>query len=139
MKRNFTLPLLALLAGMMLLLATNSASAQQNPNCCTYTVILQGLTGACSVQPIPLTLRWDCPPVVTTTTNYTGNGTHIEPIGNSPLSPCPPACKLIGLSLDGINFIPVGVDKSFHVGNCCYMVASGFDVNGCAVIKIFPC
>jgi len=113
----------------------STARAQQNPNCCTYTVDIQGVPALCF--PLRVYTQWSCfaTPLVN---NYTGNGVYIAPIPG--LVPCPPAsCKLTGVSLDGVNFIPPNTTKRFLIGNCCYVISFGYDINGCCYIKIGPC
>lgn len=114
---------------------TNTARAQQNPTCCTYTVDIQVFTASCF--PFRLYTQWNCfaAPLVTV---YTGNGTYVVPI--PALTPCPPAsCKLGGVSLDGIDFVGPNQVKKFKIGNCCYTLDFGYDINGCIYIKIGTC
>ncbi len=135
-RRTFVPAFVALFALALAMLCTNTtvASAQQNPNYCFYTVDIQGVPPQCF--PICLWTLWDCPPRVITRICYTNNGIYVEPIGNPPLTPCPPACKLVGISLDGINFIGPGETKRLDIGNCCYVISFGFEANGCIYIKI---
>ncbi len=140
MKRNRSLPLLAcVLAAMVALAAMNTATAQQQaPNCCSYTVLLHDLAGSCDQLSIPVYLKWECPQEVLTLTEYVGNGTYTETIGNPPLASCPPACKLTGISLDKVTFVSLGEGGPFNVEDCCYHLSTGV-VNGCIVIKITRC
>jgi len=121
------------MALIMLITAADSASAQQNPNCCTYTVDIQGLPNAC--LPFRLATRWDCL-TATVITTYSSNGIFVQPIPGP--TPCPPACKLLGISLDNVNFIGPNQSKTYRVGNCCYLLSFGFDANGCVYIKCTP-
>ncbi len=140
-RRTFVPVFVAILALALAMLCTSTtvASAQQNPNCCFYTVDIQGVPPQCF--PCCLWTLWSCPSGTQDTIQrcYPGNGTYIEPIGNPPLPPCPRACKLVGISLDGINFIGPGETKRFDIGNCCYVISFGFDANGCIYIKITRC
>jgi hypothetical protein len=123
---------------MMLLVDSGKAVAQQNPNCCTYTVsILTTIPNSC--LPIRLVTRWNCNPGGTIFKTYTAPGIYVEPIGPPLLPPCPPACKLVSISIDNVNFIGPGQTKQIVIGNCCYIVSFGFDSTGCIVIKISRC
>lgn len=120
-----------------LITAAGSARAQQNPNCCTYTVDVQGVPASCF--PFRIYYRWSCLPAPVISP-YTANGITIAPIPN--VTPCPPSvCKLTGISLDGINFILPNEAKRFIMGNCCYLLTFDFDINGCIYIKVagIPC
>ncbi len=123
------------LALAMLCTSTTVASAQQNPNCCTYTVEIRGVPPDCFR--ICLWTWWSCPSGIqdTTTKCYPNDGIYSDTIRN----PCPPACKLVGISLDGINFILPGETRRVIIGNCCYLVNFGFDANGCIYIRITRC
>ncbi len=137
-RRTFVPAFVALFALALAMLCTNTtvASAQQNSNCCFYTVDIQGVPPQCF--PCCLWIEWECPPGkrFITETCYTNDGTYIETIGNPPLTPCPPACKMLGISLDGSNFIGPGETKQLDIGNCCYVISFEFDANGCIYIKI---
>ena len=138
-RRTFFSTFIALVALALAMLCTDTtvASAQQNPNCCTYTVDIQNLFPPC--DQIRLSTRWDCPPIFNTIKSYTGNGIFVEPLNPAGGPPCPPACKLIGISLDNVNFIGPNQTKQYKIGNCCYILSFGFDANGCIYIKITKC
>jgi hypothetical protein len=141
MTRRTLLSALTAIVAMTFLMVFASAervSAQQNPNCCTYTVERIGLGPNC--VNIRLSLRWNCGGTgVGTITSYGTNGITIEPIGVPPLTPCPPACTLLAISLDNINFVGPNTAGTWHVGGCCYKAAFTYDAAGCIYIKIKPC
>lgn len=126
------------IAAVMALVGASGAVAQQNPNCCTYTVAISTtIPNACF--PIRLATRWNCNGGGTIIKSYPAPGNYIEPIGPPLLPPCPPACKLNAISLDNVNFIGPNQTKKYMIGNCCYILSFGFDINGCIVIKITNC
>lgn len=143
MTTRTSLPALAAIlatALLMLFCGASGANAQQNPNCCFYTVDIQNATPPC--DNIRLVTRWDCGGTgVTLFKTYTGSGTTIEPIGPPLLPPCPPACKLVSISIDNVNFIGPGQTWTYKIGNCCHVVSFGFDAAGCIYIRItrIPC
>ncbi len=114
--------------------STDTARAQQNPNCCKYTVNIQGIPDFC--LPFRIYYRWDCisTPVIA---SYAANGISSSPIPTPP--PCPPACILRGISLDGINYIGPNETRRYVIGNCCSILSFGFDAAGCIAIKVSPC
>ncbi len=140
-RRTFVPVFVALfaLALAMLCTSTTVASAQQNPNCCFYTVEIRGVPPQCFR--ICLQTWWECPSGerFITDTCYTNDGIYIDTIGNPPLPPCPRACRLVRISLDGITFIGPGETRQVIIGNCCYLVSFGFDANGCIYIRITRC
>lgn len=119
---------------IMVITAAGSAGAQQNPKCCTYTVAVDGLSNKC--PGIRLATRWDCIRS-TIITPYPSNGVFVEPTPGA--LPCPPACKLLGISLDNVNFIGPNEVKKYKVGDCCYVLSFGFNSDGCIYIKVTPC
>ncbi len=117
---------------------TGQAVAQQNPNCCTCTVDITGISPFCF--PVRLVTRWDCSGTpVTLFKSYTANSFTIEPIGPPLLSPCPPACKLLAVSIDNVNFTLPNQTRQYIIGNCCYLVTFIYDGNGCIYLRIRPC
>ncbi len=118
---------------------TTVASAQQNYECCTYTVDIEGITPNC--LPITLYTSWSCSNglITTLTQNYNVNGIFNQPIDPPPLPPCAPACKLGGISLDGITYIAPGGFKQVAANGCCYRVSFGFTSTGCIFIRIRRC
>ena len=123
---------------MMMAVGAENARAQQNPNCCTYTVDRMNLLGGC--VNIRLTTKWDCNGTpVTYIKSYSTNGITIEPIGAPLLPPCPPACKLVSISLDNVNFVGPNVIGTWIIGNCCYKGIFSYDAAGCIYIKVRPC
>jgi len=123
---------------MMMLAGGDRAVAQQDPNCCHYTVkIATTIPNSC--YPINLATRWNCNPVGTLVKTYTAPGPYVESIGIPPFPPCPPACTLAGVSLDNMSFIGPGETKRVEIGHCCYIVSFGFDIGGCIVITISGC
>ncbi len=120
--------------------STTTASAQQNPNCCTYTVVVRGIQDAC--LPVSLATRWACLPN-TIITSYTSNGLFLERIPVPTTTPCPPgpACLLAGISLDNSTFVGPNQSHRYVFGDCCYLLEYGFATTGCIVITISatPC
>ncbi len=115
--------------------STTTARAQQNPNCCTYTVAIDGIRPACF--PFRIAFRWSCFSDQSSIVSYPGNGSYTAPIPG--FTPCPPACRLADISLDGVNYVGPNETKRFVIGNCCYLVSFLYDTNGCIYIKIGPC
>ncbi len=134
-RRTVLSTFIALVVMTILMLVGNagSARAQQNLRCCTYTVAIDGLSNAC--PNIRLAARWDCLKT-SIITSYTSNGIFVQPTPG-PI-PCPPACRLTGISLDNVNFIGPNETKTYKIGDCCYRLSFGFDNSGCIYIKITP-
>jgi len=141
MIRKSIFPTIAALCMMLIagvIAQTNRAAAQQNPNCCIYTVDVNGLSPFCF--PVRLVTQWDCSGTpVTLFRTYITNGITIEPIGTPPLLPCPPACKLLAVSMDNVNFTLPNQTRQYIIGNCCYLVTFVYDANGCIYLRIRPC
>ena len=141
-RRNALSTLVALFMTTIAMLFTSgaSASAQQNPNCCTYTVDIAGIPSACF--PFRLTTRWDCGGTITFDfKTYSTNGVYVEPLNPPGAPPCPPACKFLGAGLNGPGgpFATFNNPVQFNVNGCCMVVRIGFDVNGCLIVYIRPC
>jgi hypothetical protein len=124
----------------MIVAPGSSASAQQNPNCCTYTVDIAGIAPTCF--PFRLTTVWNCGGVKTFDfKTYLANGVYVEPLNPPGAPPCPPACKFAGAGLNGPGgpFATFNNPVRFNVNGCCMVVRIGFDANGCVTIFIRPC
>jgi len=137
MKRRTFLTLLAAFAGLVMAFAatTDTASAQQNLNCCTYSVDIAGVPAACFR--IPLWTRWSNG--VFGPQLFLANGVFVF---NTPTPPaCPPAATFIGASLQGAGgpFATFNNPVKFNVNGCCLMARIGFDAAGCLIIYIRPC
>lgn len=125
----------ALFALVMLAGISQTAKAQQNFNCCTWSINALGIPDACF--PITVTTKWNG-----------GFGSFTIPLEagiypNQPLittSPCPPAPAFIGATIDGgITFATPGNPVVSQVNGCCIKVDAGFDVNGCVEITLTYC
>jgi hypothetical protein len=123
---------------LMLLAGNGIAIAQQDSNCCHYTVVVSP-TIPNSCLPIHLATRWACNPVGTLIKDYSHPDVYIEQIGMPPFPPCPPACKLLGVSLDNVSFVGPGERRRVVIGDCCYDLDFGFGDAGCVVITITRC
>jgi len=110
-----------------------SASAQQNPKCCTYTVNIQGVGADCFR--VPFWILWDNTLVGPTV--LTSNGVfNFQVPGN-----CPPAALFNGVSLGTPNgpFATYNHPVQFRVNGCCLVARITYDADGCVVIYIRPC
>jgi len=138
MKRRAILSIIVMTCAMtvMMVAGGDTAIAQQNPNCCSYTVLVSAIPPNC--LPITLTCQWDCDPHITSKV-YNANGTFIEPIGSPTMPPCPPACHLHAISIDNVQFTAPGQTRRYVINGCCYTLDFGFDANNCIMIKIARC
>ncbi len=135
-RRNILSMLAILLAGLMMSFAApETARAQQNLNCCTYTVDIAGFPDACFR--IPLWTRWSVG--VFGPDLFLANGVYTFNTPTPP--PCPPAATFIGASIQGPGgpYATFNNPVNFKINNCCATVRIGFDGNGCLIIYIRPC
>jgi hypothetical protein len=133
-RKTFFAALVAALIGLAagLTVVTQHASAQQNPNCCSYSVEINGVSAAC----FPITVKTQWVPGFTDIINYGANGVYWNPIPG----PCPPAPPFDWVSLDlGVTQVHLGETKVFHVGGCCYKVKATVNPNFCILITINGC
>ncbi len=123
----FAMTLVTFIAG------AGSASAQQNPNCCTYSVNIQGVPAGCFR--VPFWILWNNTLVGPTV--LAANGTFTFPIPGN----CPPAALFNGVSLGTPNgpFATYNNPVQFTVNGCCLVARITYDGNGCVVIYIRPC
>jgi hypothetical protein len=129
-----TLAAAAITLVMALAGTTGTATAQQNPNCCIYTVDIN-LPTACITPGIKMWTRWSngvFGPQV-----FFANGTTVFPVPGG----CPPAANFIGASLAGPGgpWAMFGAPLQFNVNGCCMVVRTAFDANGCPIIYVRPC
>ena len=115
------------------LAATDHASAQQNQNCCTYTVDVAGFAPTCF--PFTVFSVW-------------GNG--FPPgavIGNNGVTvhnltwACPPSSPFFGASIN-MQFGPFASFNNpvqYNFNGCCGWVRISYDAGGCVYITIRPC
>lgn len=133
-KRNVLSTFIALMAMMTITIVagTNTARAQQNLNCCIYTVDVAGVSPSCF--PIRLWTRWSNGVFGPTIVNANGNFVFATPTP----PPCPPAATFIGASLAGPGgpYATFNNPVTFNVNGCCLIVRIGFDANGCLIIYI---
>ncbi len=134
MRRSLFPALAIIIAGLVITLmaVTNEAIAQQNQNCCTYTIDVAGVPASCF--PFNIQTFWGngFPPPV----NIGGNG--VTPPQGLPW-PCPPSSVFFGASINGL--FPIAAFNSpvqYNVNGCCLWVRIGF-VGGCTVIHVRPC
>ena len=140
-KRSHLSLLVALIAMVMvgIVAGTRGATAQNNPNICTYTVDVAGIPPCCF--PITLTTEWNCNPGIRTDVkNIGGNGIFVFPLNPPGGPPCPPACQFNWASLNGI-INPTGLNqpKQYVINGCCYRLTPTLDANGQVYIFIRPC
>lgn len=139
-RRTLLSTFIALVVLTVASLMGSTAHAQQNPNCCTYTVEIRGVRDACF--PITLATIWTCLPH-TLFNSYRSNGVFVQPLPFPSPTPCPPAapCLLSGISLDNATFVGPNKSQRYMIGNCCYLLHYGFDPLGCIYITIdaVPC
>jgi len=120
---------------MAFAVSTETATAQQNLNCCTYTVDIAGVPASCFR--VPLWTRWSNG--VFGPQLFLANGVFVFNTPTPP--PCPPAALFGGASLAG----PAGPFASFNnpvqfkVNGCCLVVRIAYDSAGCVYIYIRPC
>jgi hypothetical protein len=129
-RRAFFSALIAIAA--LLLAIPERAAAQQNLNCCSYSVEISGVPAACF--PIQLKTQWV--PGFTDIINYGANGVFWKPIP----APCPPAPAFDWVSLDlGATQVRLGETRTFIIGGCCYKVTVTLNPNFCILIIIKRC
>ncbi len=135
MTRQRTISMLAAFLftlAMMIVAMPERASAQQNPNCCSYSVEIAGVKPEC----FPIRLKTQWVPGYTDIITYAANGVYWNPIPG----PCPPAPPFDWVSLQlGINPIHLGETKTITIGGCCYKVTATLNPNFCILIRITPC
>lgn len=134
MQRRTSLSLLAtaLVALVMAFVAnTQLATAQVNPNCCTYTVDIAGIPPWC----FPVTIVTEWGPGITQTFTVAMNGVYID---NIPNCPPPPAFPFNWVSVMGGPMVPFGATGSvvYNNGACILTYTTAVDANGCLVIII---
>jgi hypothetical protein len=119
---------------MSFLAATTRMSAQQNQNCCTYTIDVAGFHDDCF--PFNVHTIWGngFPPAV----NIISNGITVHGLPWS----CPPSSPFFGASINA----PFGPFASFNnivrynnINGCCVEVRIAFDQFGCTYIYVRPC
>lgn len=137
MRRRFLSALaIALLALVMAFAGSNTASAQQNLNCCNYFVDINVPAG-CFGPGIRLWTRWSTGVIGPVVLNANGVFAFATPAPGV----CPPASNFVGASLAG----PLGPwavfngPLQFNVNGCCLVARIGFDANGCVIIYIRRC
>ncbi|MBS1914128.1 MAG: hypothetical protein JST22_19225 [Bacteroidetes bacterium] len=135
--------LLAMLVAAVALIGTigmtRTASAQNNPNICTYTVDVAGIPPCCF--PINLQTEWNCLGAITMDNKaIPGNGVFVFPLNPPGGGPCPPACLFNWASLNGIiNPTPLGQTKQYVINGCCYRLTAALDAAGQVYLTIRPC
>jgi hypothetical protein len=123
---------LAAMFALLLLAAPERAAAQQNPNCCSYSVEIIGVPATC----FPITLKTQWVPGFTNLINYAANGVYWHPIP----APCPPAPAFDWVSPDlGPTQIRLGETRSVVIGGCCYKITATLNPNFCILIRITRC
>ena len=135
-RRTLLSMLLApLMAAIMLMIAApQRASAQQNPNCCSYSVEITGVKPECF--PFRIKTQWVAGPTYTDIITYPANGTYWNVIPG----PCPPAPTFQWASLDlGVTQVHLGETKQFVIGGCCYKATVTLNANLCILVKVTPC
>lgn len=133
-RRTVLSTLIVLIVLTIASLTGSTAHAQQNPKCCTYTVAIDGIRPICF--PFRIAFRWNCL-ANDVVVPYTANGSYTAPIPG--FTPCPPACILRGITLDGVNYTGPNETRRYAVGDCCYLVSFLYDTDGCIYIKVVPC
>ena len=140
-RRSFVSMLIALVASTAasFIAGTESASAQNNPNICFYTVDVQGVPPNCF--PITLTTEWNCGGMIKIDTRIVNAiGVVAFPLNPGGFPPCPPACKFNWASLNGpINPTPLNGSTRYVIGNCCYILSTTLDAVGGVYIRILGC
>lgn len=138
MNRRALLAMLAtaILVALAMITIPNRASAQWNgPNCCTYTVDVNGVIDACF--PFKGATFWS--DGTSDSHPYSSNGITTWSIPPGPV-PCPPAPQFKGISIDGGPVVGPGQTKKVNTAaGCCLIVGVGLDAGGCVYIKISPC
>lgn len=138
MTRRTLLSMLAtaLIALVITLTAgTERAQAQQNLNCCNYSVEISGVKPACF--PLRIKTQWLSGGIsYTDIITYPANGVYWNLIPG----PCPPAPTFDWVSLNlGGTQVHLGETKQFIIGGCCYKATATLNANFCILIKITSC
>lgn len=138
-RRKLLSAIVALIAmtAAMLVSDTRTASAQQNPNCCIYSLDVGGIGANCF--PILYWIRWGN--VVFGPNTVNSNSAPGPPFVFLIPGGCPPAATFNGISLTGPNgpFATYNNPVQFNVNNCCIVARITYDVNGCPLIYLRPC
>lgn len=135
MKRRALLSTLAIMFTMLVMsfaTTTNEAIAQQNQNCCTYTVDIAGVPASCF--PFNICSFWANGNPIAGPFNNNGVTVH-----NLPWV-CPPSSVFFGASINCM--FPIASFNNpvpYNINGCCLRVRIGFDVNGCVIIYVRPC
>lgn len=140
MKKRTLISTLAIMFTMLVMafaMNTNEAVAQQNQNCCIYTVDIAGFPASCF--PFNVCSFWANGNVCAGPFNANGVTVHNLPW------PCPPSSVFFGASLGtscpGGCLFPIASFNNpvcYVVNGCKMMVRIGFD-NGCVRIHVRPC
>ncbi len=126
----FAMTLLTLTAG------AGSARAQQNPNCCIYSIDVQ-ISANCF--PIQYWTKWNNTVYGPSVLN--GNSAPGQPFVFLIPGGCPPAGTFNGISLTGPNgqFATYNNPVQFNVNGCCVVARTAYDGNGCPLIYLRQC
>ncbi len=140
-ERTFLATLTAAILMMFCIIGnTQQATAQQNPNICTYRVDIAGIPQHCF--PINLVTEWTCAGGLITIQNstYINNGVFFVPLNPPGAPPCPPACLFNWASLSP-PIIPTPLNRTtvYTINGCCYVLTTSVDAAGMIVITIRPC
>jgi hypothetical protein len=118
---------------IMFTFGASGAKAQQNQNCCTYTVDVANFAGTCF--PFNVNTVWGngFPPAAP----IGGNGVTVH---NLPWG-CPPSSVFFGASINAMfgPFASFNNPVQYNFNGCCGWVRIAFDQNGCVYITIRPC
>ena len=133
-SRTLLSTLAVMLVGLMMSFAatTKEAMAQQNQNCCTYTV--DCLVPA-SCLPFNVHTIWGngFPPPA----NIVANGATTFPLPWA----CPPSSVFFGASINAPfgPFASYNNPLQYNANGCCLVIRITYDANGCPLIYVRPC
>ena len=136
MKRRTILTMIATALTLLTLTFTmgaRSAMAQQNPNCCTYTLnFLPTIPANC----FPITVETEWGPGIRVQFTAAAPGVYVAPIP----PPCPPAFPFNWARvLPGGPMILLGGNGTYVLPGCGYMLSYSVrvDAGGCIYIVLF--
>jgi hypothetical protein len=138
-RRTMLSTLAAIIIGMVMAFAgtTSTASAQQNLNCCTYTVDINIPAACYGINGVRLWTRWSTG--VIGPQIFNANGVYVFPTPAPGI--CPPASNFIAASLASAvgPWAVFNGPLQFNVNGCCLVARIGFDAAGCTIIYIRRC
>lgn len=131
-RKHFRMIALAAVIALVTLVASAATVHAQNQKCCTYTVVVRGISDKC--LPFKVISQWDG---VLDAFLATANGIYIQKVPGK----CPPPPNFDWVQIDQGPKVGLGETiKYVDPGTgCCYVISVSLDADGCILIVITPC